>query len=331
MSRRTRSSFSGWRLAAGCRRTANWLVVFTMLSVAATTAQERTLKAPATDRNVPVPRGSRLNLENHAGEVVIKTWDRDSLRVQARHADKVTIDIQTTNNVVSIRSRASGAARSVDYEITSPAWLPVRVSGQFLYIGIEGAQNEVSAETVNGDIVIKGGSGFVTAKSIRGEIIVEDAKGRIVASSVNEGVRITGASGQISADSNNGDITLTKIDAKIVEVGSVNGNLRYEGTLNNGGQYRLATHNGNITMVVPETTNATFTVRTYQGEFSSNLPTKVVGEVRRGRHTTYTLGSGGAEVELETFNGGVRLRRPGTVAPPRERGKDQNKDESQDR
>jgi DUF4097 and DUF4098 domain-containing protein YvlB len=304
-----------------------WLLV--VLAAPPAVAQERESKAPQTDRTVPVSRGTRLNIENHAGEVVIKTWDRDSLRVQARHAAKVTVDIQTATSVVGVRARASGASQSVDYEITAPAWLPVRVSGQFLYIGIEGAQNEVSAETVSGDIVVKGGSGFVTAKSIQGEIIVEDAKGRIVASSVNEGVRITGSSGQISADSTNGDITLTKIDAKIVELGSVNGDIRYEGTLTNGGQYRFATHNGNITMVVPESANATFGVRTYNGDFNSNLPTKIVGELRRGRRATYMLGNGGAEVELESFSGSVRLRRPGTVAPVRERGKDKDRHEDE--
>ncbi len=74
-------------------------------------------------------------------------------------------------------------------------------------------------------------------------------------------------------------------------------------------------------MILPETTNATFTVRTYNGDFSSNLPTKTVGDVRRGRRATYTLGSGGAEVELESFGGTVRLRRPGTVPAPRARDK----------
>ena len=80
-------------------------------------------------------------------------------------------------------------------------------------------------------------------------------------------------------------------------------------------------------MVIPESTNATFTVRTYNGEFSSNLQTKAVGEIRRGRRATYSLGNGGAEVELESFGGSIRLRRPGTVAPPRGKDKDHEKPE----
>jgi len=290
-------------------------------------AQGREQKPPDTDKTVPVTRGLRLSVVNDAGEVVIKSWNQDSVRVQARHSSRVGVDIQTSNNIVNIRKRASGPSQTIDYEISAPAWMPIRVTGQFAYIGIEGVQSEVYAETVNGDVVVKGGSGFVTAKSIQGEIIVEDAKGKISAIAVNEGVRITGATGEIVVDSTNGDITMTKVDAKSVDVGSVNGNIRFEGTMANAGQYRFATHNGNITMVLPDSTNATFTVRTYNGEFSSNLQTKAVGEIRRGRRATYSLGNGGAEVELESFSGSIRLRRPGTVAPPRTKDKEHEKHE----
>ena len=199
---------------------------------AADAAQERGRTTPQTDRTVTVTKGARLSVTNDAGEVVLRTWDRDSIRVLATHNSRVTIDIQATSNIVTVRGRASsGPTGGIDYEITAPAWLPVKVSGQFIYIGIEGVQNEVSAETVRGDIVVKGGSGFVTAKSIQGEVIVEDAKGRINVSTVNEGIRITGASGEVSADSTNGDILLSKVDAKSLEVTTVNGDVRYEGTI----------------------------------------------------------------------------------------------------
>lgn len=300
-----------------------------MLTCAATivSAQERPKGAPDTDRTVTVAKGSRLTVSNDAGEVVLRTWDKDALRVQASHSSRASIDIQTTGNIVSIRSRSSGGpSGAVDYEITAPTWLPVKVSGQFIYIGIEGAQNEVSAESVRGDIVIKGGSGIVTAKSVQGEVIVEDAKGRINASSINEGVRISGAVGDITAETTNGDITLTKVDAKSIEVTTINGDIHFEGPISAAGPYRLSTHNGDITMVLPENTNATFTVRTYNGDFSSNLATKAVGEIRRGRRATYTLGTGAAEVELESFGGTIRLRRPGTT-PARVRNKDHQHDQ----
>ncbi len=148
-------------------------------------------------------------------------------------------------------------------------------------------------------------------------------------SGVNEDIRVTGASGEITVENTNGDIVMTKVDAKSVEAGTVNGDLRYEGTLA-AGPYRFATHNGDITMVLPETTGATFTVRTYNGDFTSNLATKLVGELRRGRRATYSLGTGAAEVELESFGGSIRLRKPGTVAPVRTKDKDKDKEHDKD-
>jgi hypothetical protein len=81
-------------------------------------------------------------------------------------------------------------------------------------------------------------------------------------------------------------------------------------------------------MVVPENSNVTFSVRTYNGDFHTNLPLKTLGEIRRGRRVTYTLGSGSAEVELESFGGTIRVRRPGTTTPVK--GKDKQEHERDD-
>jgi DUF4097 and DUF4098 domain-containing protein YvlB len=291
-----------------------------LLCAATSLAQTKAAPGPTTDKTIPVAKGSRLAVSNDAGEVVIKTWNQESLRVRASHSDRVSVDIQNAASVISIRSRATQGRPTVDYEITAPAWLPIRVSGQFPYIGVEGSQNEVSAETVRGDIVIKGGSGAVTAKSIHGEIIIEDARGRVSATTVNEGIRIAGTTGEIVAETTNGDIVLERIGSGMIDISTVNGDVRAETMLPAGATVRVETHNGDITMIVPETSDATFTVRTHSGDFYSNLPTKSVGEPRRGRRTIYTLGSGGADVELQSFGGTIRLRRPGTAPAPR--GKD---------
>lgn len=281
----------------------------------ATPAQTPDTRPPETDQSVPVARGARLTVNNFAGEVVIKTWDRDQLRVQARHTARAKVNIRQTATVVAITADTHGTA-SVDYEITAPAWMAVKVEGTYNFVTVEGAQNEVSAETVRGDVVIKGGTGTVTAKSIQGEVIVEGARGRINVSSVNEGIRVSGASGDITAETTNGHISLTKVTSSNVDVTTVNGNITFDGPVTDKGRYRFTTHNGNITAGVPDDANVAFMVRTYNGEFATSL--NVTGpprsEARRGRRITYTLGNGSAEMEMETFGGSIRVRRVGTSA-----------------
>ena len=130
---------------------------------------------------------------------------------------------------------------------------------------------------------------------------------------MNQGIKLTGASGDVAADTTNGSITLSGMDATTVEAATINGNVSYDGTLAARGRYSFTTHNGDIALTVPESTNATFNVRTYNGEFATSLtlngPDR--SEVRRGRRVAYTLGNGSAEVEMESFGGAIRLRRAG--------------------
>ena len=81
-----------------------------------------------TDRTVTGHRGARLTIDNDAGEVVVRTWDRDSLRIQARHSAQHDrrADQRTTSS--PIRSRGSRALeRRSTTKSRRPAWLPVRV------------------------------------------------------------------------------------------------------------------------------------------------------------------------------------------------------------
>ena len=290
---------------------AGMAVLFGALAVAAGPAQERPGRAPQTDQIVPVSRGMRLAIDNQAGEVIVHTWDKDALRVQARHAARTHINVRTGANEVNLS--ANGPAGSVDYDITAPVWMSMNIEGQFNYVTIEGTQSDVSIETVRGDIVLKGGSGSITASTIDGEIQVEGARGKINLSSVNQGIRVTGASGDIAADTTNGSITLTRVDSKGVQAATINGNVSFEGTVADNGRYTFATHNGDIVMTIPETANATFNVRTYNGEFGSSLPLKgpARSEIKPGKRAAYVLGTGSADVEMESFGGAIRLRRAG--------------------
>ena len=277
------------------------------------------LQTPRTDETVAVQRGGRLSINNFAGEVIVRTWEKDAVRVVARHQQRTEVRIRPGSNGLSISASGShGPQGSVDYEITAPAWMPVRVEGTYNFVTIEGAQAEVYANTVRGDVIIKGGTGVVTAKSVEGEVQVDGARGKINVSSVNEKVRIANTSGDITAESVNGGITMTGMESASVDASSVNGTITYEGKLADNGHYSFGTHNGDIVLGLPENANATFTIRTFSGSFSSEFTLEGYnrGDAQRGRRATATLGNGRADVSVESFGGSIRLRK-GTVARPR--------------
>jgi DUF4097 and DUF4098 domain-containing protein YvlB len=272
------------------------------------------------DQTVNVTKGTKLDVNNFAGDVTVKTWDRDAVRVQVNISDRETVDVKPGDQVLTIRSRSvrGGRPRSLDYALTVPKWMAINVTGNYVDANLEGVGADVAVETTNGDIHVSGGSGFVSLKSVQGEISLEKAKGRIEVRAVNEGIRLADINGDLSAESTNGSIILDRIDSPNVDLYSVNGNISYDGPIKDKGLYRLTTHNGLIAVGVPEKVNVVLRVRTYNGSFRSTFPVKTDDENQRKRFTV-TLGNGSAHMELESFGGTIALRRPGEPRPETER------------
>jgi DUF4097 and DUF4098 domain-containing protein YvlB len=272
------------------------------------------------DQTVNVTKGTKLDINNFAGDVAVKTWDRDAVRVQVTHSDRETVEIKPAEQLLTIRSRSvrGGRPRSLDYAITVPKWMAISVNGTYVDANLDGVGGDVAVETTNGDIKVSGGSGFVSLKSVQGEITLEKARGRVEVRAVNEGIRLADISGDLSAESTNGSIILDRIDSANVDLYSVNGNISYDGPIKDKGLYRLTTHNGLIAIAVPERVNAVLRVRTYNGSFRSTFPVKTDDENQRKRFTV-TLGNGSAHLELESFGGTIALRRPGEARPETER------------
>src|SRR5437899_12913227 len=141
-----------------------------------------------TDQTVQVQKGTRLDVNNFAGDVSIKVWDKDAVRVEATHSDREIIDIKPGDQALTIRSRSvrGGPPRSLDYTISVPKWMAISVTGTYADVSMDGVGGDVTVETTRGDIKVSGGSGFVSLKSVQGEITLDKAKGRVEVRAVNE-------------------------------------------------------------------------------------------------------------------------------------------------
>jgi hypothetical protein len=285
-----------------------------------------------TDQTVNVSRGTKLDVHNFAGDVVVKVWDKDAVRVEVTHSDREAVDIKQGEQTLTVRSRSvrGGPPRSLDYAISVPKWMAIAVNGTYADVTMEGVGGDVTVETTRGDIKVSGGSGFVSLKSVQGEIVLDKARGRVEVRAVNEGIRLADISGDLSAESTNGSIMLDRIDSGNVDLYTVNGDISYDGPIKDKGLYRLTTHNGLIAMGIPERVGAVLTVRTYNGSFRSTFPIKT-DDANPKKRFTVTLGNGSAHVELESFGGTIALRRPGEPRPETERRRRSDRDKEKDK
>ena len=274
--------------------------------------------SPKSDQTVDAVKGTRLVLSNNAGEVVVRSWDQDKVRIQATHGARDTVTAETTDMTLRIRTRSTrGPAGLVDYQITVPKWMPVNLSGTYLDATIEGTTAEVTVETVHGNARVTGGTGSVTVRSVEGVITIDKASGRVQATTVNEGIRVTNVTGEITAETTNGDIVIDNAQTSNLEASTVNGDVTFNGTIRDNGVYRLTTHGGDIRVGLGGATNATVFVRTFQGDFTADFPIQLPdGQMPRSgsKRFNFTLGNGSARIETQSFNGDIVLARKAIVS-----------------
>jgi DUF4097 and DUF4098 domain-containing protein YvlB len=269
-----------------------------------------TIASPATDTIIPVDRDTRLEVSNFRGEVVVDTWDRDAVQVEADLDDGQVLDASKAGTSLRIRPRnRNGGPREADFQITIPRWMDVRVEGNQVDVELHGVGGEVSVETVGGDVQVEGGRDQISLRSIQGEIELQGARGRVEAVSVNEEITLSDIDGEIYVETTNGDVNLENIRSSWVRATTVNGDMVYDGTIRDDGRYAFSTHNGDLEVTVAEGANVTVSVSTFHGEFESEFPVRLTGTTQ-DRRFNFTLGSGRAQLELESFNGEIVLRRP---------------------
>ncbi|HET8625066.1 MAG TPA: DUF4097 family beta strand repeat-containing protein [Gemmatimonadales bacterium] len=268
---------------------------------------------PQADTTFAVERSQRLEVSAHSGAIIIRAWNRNAVRVKAELGPRARLTVDQSSATVSVHTRGARSGPA-DYDITVPAWMALSLHGVNTSITVDAVQAAIRAETVNGDIAVKGGEGLVALSTVEGAVTLEGAKGRIDVESVNADVTVQNSDGEVRAETVNGGITLAGVRADAVDATTVNGDVIYDGPVRLAGRYRLVTHNGDVTITIPPGTDARVSVSTFQGDFESDFPVTLTE--RRGKRFDFTVGRGGAAVDLESFQGTIRLVRPGARPRP---------------
>ena len=227
---------------------------------------------------------------------------------------RTEVELDRSESVLDVQSSSRrGPPSAVDYHITVPVWMALELTGVYTDISVTGTEADVRAETVKGEVSVTGGKGVVEAQSVEGSVTVRKASGHIELNAVNDDVVVSEVSGELTIEAINGDVSVEKAQATQVEISTVNGGIDYQGEIRKDGHYSFSTHDGDISLVVPQTADASVSVSTFSGDFESSFPV-TMSEARRGKEFNFTLGKGSGEVSLESFQGTISLRRPGETA-----------------
>ena len=265
-------------------------------------------QAATVDTTIAVPPDTRLEVRAATGSIDVTTWDRAAVRIVAKPSRGAVVRATLDGAVLTVHAQSPGGRIDlVDYEIIVPSAMALKLGWGDVDITVHDAQGSVDARNSTGKITIDGGRGTVAATSIDGPIVIRHARGRVTALATNAPVTVEDAAGDVDAQSTTSHVTLTGIESRNVRAASIGGVVRFTGTLFPDGRYDLSSHMGSIWVKAPAPINATVSVATVNGAFTSGIPHEIVERRRRGIFTA-RFGDGRAQVSLESFSGGIVLQ-----------------------
>ncbi len=216
-------------------------------------------------------QGGRVEVSNVNGRIRVEPSTGNQVEVVAHKKGKGTSDQAAKDALarIEINEDVSGSAVRITTKTPSSNGL-FGGSTEVSYDVRVPAGAEVKFTTVNGGVELSGLSGRIKAETTNGGITARDVAGSVDASTTNGGV----------------DVDLTRLDP---------------------GGVSLETTNGGVTLRMPADARATISARVANGGIDANdLQIEKTESTRRRLEAR--LNGGGANVRIETTNGGIRIK-----------------------
>ena len=295
------------------------LAAVALLTVAAPPAAQaqRGDSLSSIDTTFAFDRDGLVDLTQLSGEIVVTAWERDEVRVVA-HAQHGRVDPSFSRQRVFLRviPEAGRGNRIGDsrYELMVPEGVRVKAAATSGAVQVSGTRGEVEIGTRTGAITVTDVQGLVTLTSLAGAVTAEDIGGDLAVNTAGGTVTVRDVRGDVRAKTVGGAIDLRDVSSRNVSAQSTGGNVTFEGSFAEGGRYELGSHAGTVRLLLPEDVSVELTVETFTGAVETDFPVTLGGGARRGaqpRTLGFTLGHGGARVQVQTFSGAVVLQRGG--------------------
>ena len=265
------------------------------------------------DQKRPAAADGKVTIENMSGSVKVTGWDRAEVQVKGTLGSGGELSFEGSEKETSIEVEAEhGNPMGIksDLEVFVPAGSSVSIEGFSASISVAGVRGSVSAETVNGSIAQTGAAKGVELQSVNGPIDVTKASGRLKAEAVNGAVTIRDASGELEASTVNGQLVVSGGSFDRAALESVSGSVKFEAGLSPKATLSVESVSGSVDLVLPAGLGAEFTVSTFSGAITNDLgpAAEKSSKWTPQKELSFTTGSGGARITVETLSGAVNIR-----------------------
>lgn len=258
------------------------------------------------ERQLPFNPGASLSLEGRNGNVDIRVWDQNEIKIIGKKRMKIrranswfarliglkypnieseeealallkqfTMEIDGDADGLEVKTKRPSSARHLSFTMSYEIVLP--------------RESEVSVQVTNGRIEITGVNGNVSAATTNGRVTCNEISGSLHARTTNGRIDFDGVSGALEARTTNG-----KISGKIAALPKGDEEISCTST------------NGSIQLAIPRDSDFEVEIQTRTSRISSDFDLQ--GDLtKRPRRLVGVVGKGGPRISLRTTNGAIDL------------------------
>jgi len=275
------------------------------------------LAAQDITKRATVAADATVEVSNVQGRVEVTAWDRNEVELTAHlESDKDTLEFEATERQVSIEvDRPQGRYHSKDDDailtLKVPKGVRLNVDTVSADITINGVQGQQRLESVSGTVQTQAFDQPVSLHSVSGDVILAGTGGKAKASTenVSGSTTVTGIRGSYEAEAVSGNINATIAAAERVNADVVSGNISIQAELTATAQVEMESISGKVSLTMKPPVNAEFDIESFSGDIENCFGQKArdTSKYTPGSELSFTQGSGGARVEIQTLSGDIKI------------------------
>ena len=270
------------------------------------------LAGESVDESWKIDADATISIENIAGEIEIKGWDRNEAHLTGtlgNSVDELEFSASESRLDISVINKSSRNIDSTELKLMMPIGASIDATAVSADIGVSGLDNEkLTASSVSGDVVVSATSRRVSIESVSGSVEFKGETERISAESVSGDVELSGISGEISATTVSGDMELYAGSVNNAKLETVSGDMTVEAEISGNGKLTAESMSGDVVFNLPSSQSGSFKAESFSGRIYTDFGSVEKTKHGPGSRLKHSTGSGGSEVRVETFSGNIKLK-----------------------
>ena len=284
----------------------------------------------SAEKSIAVDAKVNVSLCVSEGKLKVNGWERSEIRAFVGGESRIGFEVLQKNgqNNSAIwvkvlgfdpaKGKEAGAEECLsgeEIELDVPRGAIINVTGSESKTTIDSVR-KVTVEIDGGDIFLNNIAQGIEAKTFQGDITVENSSGAMTLNTTTGNIVAFGVGpseiGDVfKAKTSSGAIALQRIGHRQAEASSNSGSIKFVGEFQSGGQYKLGTQNGSISLLLPEKSSFKLNASFGFGVFNYDVPLQNIqkNSTSKAQSLSAQMGGGDAALSLKTVSGAIRIKK----------------------